>query len=106
MHAVCFTYSTCCIQITPAFATVARTASSRVQVFHLEQLTILVGIIKHVCNRTTEIFKLVQDLWDDVLLQLLLMSLVEALGRVLDAEFGPFLPLFKAGSTRRPRTLT
>ena len=85
----------------------ARTSASRVQVFHLEQLAILVGIIKqHVRNHTTEIFKLVQDLWDDVLLQLLLMSLVEALGRVLDAEFGPFLPLFKAGSTRRPRTLT
>ena len=40
----------------------------------------------------TEIFKLVQDLWDNPLLQLPLMSLVEALGKALDAEFKPFLP--------------
>ena len=66
----------------------ARTSASRIQVFHLEQLAILVGIIKqHVRNHTTEIFKLVQDLWDNVLLQLPLMSLVEALGKALDAEF-------------------
>lgn len=81
-------------QIIPAFATVARTSSSRIQVFHLEQLAILVGIIKqHVRNHTTEIFKLVQDLWDNVLLQLPLMSLVEALGKALDAEFKPFIPM-------------
>ncbi|KAI0718027.1 atypical/PIKK/FRAP protein kinase [Cerioporus squamosus] len=80
--------------IIPAFATVARTSASRIQVFHLEQLAILVGIIKqHVRNHTTEIFKLVQDLWDNVLLQLPLMSLVEALGRALDAEFKPFIPM-------------
>ncbi|KAI1796782.1 atypical/PIKK/FRAP protein kinase [Ganoderma leucocontextum] len=81
-------------QIIPAFAAVARTASSRVQVFHLEQLAILVSIIKqHVRNHTTEIFKLVKDLWDNVLLQLPLMSLVEALGKALDAEFKPFIPM-------------
>ncbi|KAI0741336.1 atypical/PIKK/FRAP protein kinase [Daedaleopsis nitida] len=81
-------------QIIPAFAAVARTSSSRIQVFHLEQLAILVGIIKqHVRNHTTEIFKLVQDLWDNVFLQLPLMSLVEALGKALDAEFKPFVPM-------------
>ena len=94
MHAVLLAHITCWIQIIPAFATVARTASSRVQVFHLEQLAILVGIIKqHVRNHTTEIFKLVQDLWDNALLQLPLMSLVEALGKALDAEFKPFIPM-------------
>lgn len=62
--------------------------------YHLEQLAILVGIIKqHVRNHTTEIFKLVQDLWDNVPLQLPLMSLVEALGKALDAEFKPFIPM-------------
>ena len=81
-------------KIIPAFASVARTASSRVQVFHLEQLAILVSIIKqHVRTHTTEIFKLVKDLWDNVLLQLPLMSLVEALGKALDAEFKPFIPM-------------
>lgn len=44
-------------------------------------------------NYATEIFKLVQDLWDNVPLQLPLMSLVEALGQALDAEFKPFVPM-------------
>ncbi|KAI0832116.1 FAT-domain-containing protein [Trametes gibbosa] len=81
-------------QIIPAFTNVARNSSSRTQVFHLEQLAILVGIIKqHVRNHTTEIFKLVQELWDNAPLQLPLMSLVEALGKALDAEFKPFIPM-------------
>ena len=72
----------------------ARTSASRVQIFHLEQLAILVGIIKqHVRNHTTDIFKLVQELWDNPILQLPLMSLVEALGKALDAEFKPFIPM-------------
>ncbi|RDX49678.1 atypical/PIKK/FRAP protein kinase [Lentinus brumalis] len=81
-------------QARQSFATVARTSASRIQIFHLEQLAILVGIIKqHIRNHTTEIFKLVQDLWDNVPLQLPLMSLVEALGSALDAEFKPFIPM-------------
>ncbi len=60
----------------------------------MEQLAILVSILKqHIRNHTTEIFKLVKDLWDNVLLQLPLMSLVEALGKALDAEFRPFIPM-------------
>ena len=63
------------------------------QVFHLEQLTILVGIIKtHVRKYTIDIFKLINDLWENQSLQLPLASLVEALGKALDAEFKPFLP--------------
>ncbi|PSR71034.1 hypothetical protein PHLCEN_2v13082 [Hermanssonia centrifuga] len=80
-------------QIIPAFAEVARTSTSRVQVFHLEQLAILVGIIKqHVRNHMPEIFRLVTELWENITLQLPLVSLIEALGKALDAEFKPFLP--------------
>ncbi|CCM00588.1 uncharacterized protein FIBRA_02624 [Fibroporia radiculosa] len=80
-------------QIIPAFAAVARASGSRIQVFHLEQLAILVGIIKqHVRNYMPNIFELVTDLWENPSLQLPLVSLVEALGRALDAEFKPFLP--------------
>ncbi|EIW52012.1 atypical/PIKK/FRAP protein kinase [Trametes versicolor FP-101664 SS1] len=81
-------------QIIPAFTTVVRNSSTRTQVYHLEQLAILVGIIEpYVRNHATEIFKLVQDLWDNVPLQRPLMSLVEALGQALDAEFKPFIPM-------------
>lgn len=63
------------------------------QVFHLEQLAILVGIIKqHVRKFTIDIFALISDLWENQSLQLPLASLVEALGKALDAEFKPFLP--------------
>jgi FKBP12-rapamycin complex-associated protein len=39
-----------------------------------------------------EVFKLVTDLWENVSLQLPIVSLIEALGKALDAEFKPFLP--------------
>ncbi|TDL23875.1 atypical/PIKK/FRAP protein kinase [Rickenella mellea] len=81
-------------QIIPAFATVTRNATTaRIQEFHLQQLAILVGIIKqHVRNYAFEIFGLVTALWENVALQLPIVTLVEALGRALDAEFKPFLP--------------
>ena len=69
------------------------------QVFRLEQLAILVSIIKQlVRNHTTKNFKLVEDLWDNVLLQL---SLITSLVKALDAGFRPFiqiilLPILKA----------
>ncbi|PCH36202.1 atypical/PIKK/FRAP protein kinase [Wolfiporia cocos MD-104 SS10] len=84
-------------QIIPAFASSARTSASgsRIQMIHLEQLAILVGIIKqHVRNFMPDIFALVTDLWENPALQLPLVSLVEALGKALDAEFKPFLPSF------------
>lgn len=68
------------------------------QDFHLQQLSILVGIVKqHIRNYTTAILRLVQDLWENTTrenttLQLPIVSLIEALGRALDAEFKPFLP--------------
>ncbi|KAK7686283.1 hypothetical protein QCA50_010507 [Cerrena zonata] len=80
-------------QIIPAFALVARTSQGRIQVFHLEQLAILVGIIKqHVRNHMPDVFSLIEDLWENTSLHLPLVSLVEALGKAMDAEFKPFLP--------------
>ncbi|KAI6164648.1 phosphatidylinositol 3-kinase [Pisolithus thermaeus] len=80
-------------QIIPAFAAVARTSAARLQEFHLQQLAILVGIIKqHVRNYMPEVFGLVTELWENISLQLPIVSLVEALGKALDAEFKPFLP--------------
>jgi FKBP12-rapamycin complex-associated protein len=62
-------------------------------VFHLEQLAILISIIKqHIRNYTPEVFGLVTDLWENPLLQLPIVSLIESLGKALDAEFKPFLP--------------
>ncbi|KII85882.1 hypothetical protein PLICRDRAFT_144570 [Plicaturopsis crispa FD-325 SS-3] len=80
-------------QIIPAFAEVTRTSPARTQDFHLQQLAILVGIIKqHVRGYMLEIFGLVTDLWEHQALQLPIVALIEALGKALDAEFKPFLP--------------
>ncbi|THH30677.1 hypothetical protein EUX98_g3507 [Antrodiella citrinella] len=80
-------------QIIPAFAGVAKSSSARTQVFHLEQLAILIGIIKqHVRNHMPDIFNLITELWEVASLQLPLVSLIEALGKALDSEFKPFLP--------------
>jgi FKBP12-rapamycin complex-associated protein len=79
-------------QIIPAFASVTR-ASPRLQEFHLQQLAILVGIIKqHIRNYLPEVFGLIDELWENPALQLPIVSLIEALGKALNAEFKPFLP--------------
>lgn len=63
------------------------------QDFHLQQLAILIGIIKqHVRTYMPDIVGLVSELWENALLHLPLVALVEALGRALDSEFKPFLP--------------
>ncbi|TFY65865.1 hypothetical protein EVG20_g5221 [Dentipellis fragilis] len=80
-------------QIIPAFAAVTRSSTARLQEFHLQQLAILVGIIRqHIRNYMPEIFSLITELWENSLLQLPLVSLIESLGKALDAEFKPFLP--------------
>ncbi|KAJ8079507.1 phosphatidylinositol kinase- protein kinase tor1 [Marasmius tenuissimus] len=80
-------------QIIPAFTQVTRTSSARYQEFHLQQLAILVGILKqHIRNYTRDLFKLINDLWENVTLQLPIVALIEALGKALSSEFKPFLP--------------
>ncbi|KAJ7180725.1 phosphatidylinositol 3-kinase [Mycena filopes] len=80
-------------QVIPAFAAVTRSSPARLQEFHLQQLAILVGIIKqHVRNYTMSVFGLVKELWDNATLQLPLVSLIEALANALAADFKPLLP--------------
>ncbi|KAK7025239.1 Serine/threonine-protein kinase TOR [Favolaschia claudopus] len=80
-------------QVIPAFTAVTRSSPARLQEFHLQQLAILVGIIKqHVRNYTVSVFALVRELWENQTLQLPLVSLIEALGVALAADFKPLLP--------------
>ena len=39
-----------------------------------------------------DVFSLITELWENVTLQLPIVSLIEAIGKALDAEFKPFLP--------------
>ncbi|KAF7324662.1 Serine/threonine-protein kinase TOR [Mycena kentingensis (nom. inval.)] len=80
-------------QIMPAFAAVTRSSVPRLQEFHLQQLAILIGIIKHhVRNHASEVLGLVTELWDNTTLQTPIVVLIEAVGRALAAEIKPFLP--------------
>ncbi|KAJ7174943.1 phosphatidylinositol 3-kinase [Mycena crocata] len=80
-------------QIMPAFTAVTRTSTPRLQEFHLQQLAILIGIIKqHVRNHAAEVLGLVTELWDNTTLQTPIVALIEAVGRALAAELKPFLP--------------
>ncbi|KAJ6525906.1 phosphatidylinositol 3-kinase [Mycena vulgaris] len=81
-------------QVMPAFTAVTRSATLlRVQEFHLQQLAILVGIIKeHVRNYAAEVLGLVAELWDNTTVQTPIVALIEAMGRELAAELKPFLP--------------
>ncbi|KAF7350698.1 Serine/threonine-protein kinase TOR [Mycena sanguinolenta] len=80
-------------QIMPAFAAVTRVSVPRFQEFHLQQLAILIGIIKqHVRNHAADVLGLVTELWDNTTLQTPIVVLIEAVGRALAAEIKPFLP--------------
>lgn len=71
----------------------ARTAPARQQDYYLQQLAILIEIVKeHVRNYIPELLKLIVDLWENAALQSPIVSVIEALGKALDAEFKPFLP--------------
>jgi FKBP12-rapamycin complex-associated protein len=81
------------IKIIPAFAAVTRSSAARLQEFHLQQLAILVGIIKqHIRNFVPAIFNMIKELWESTTLQLPIVSLIEALGKALDAELKQYLP--------------
>lgn len=67
--------------------------AARIQEFHLQQLAILIGIIKeHVRNHTFVIFELVHALWDNTALQLPIVAVIEAVAKALDGEFRPTIP--------------
>ncbi|KAJ6555230.1 phosphatidylinositol 3-kinase [Mycena sp. CBHHK59/15] len=80
-------------QIMPAFTAVTRSSVPRLQEFHLQQLAILIGIIKaHVRSHAAEVLGLVTELWDNSTLQAPIVALIEAVGKALSAELKPFLP--------------
>ncbi|KAF7308846.1 Serine/threonine-protein kinase TOR [Mycena kentingensis (nom. inval.)] len=80
-------------KVIPAFVAVTRSAPARLQEFHLQQLAILVGIVKqHIRSDMVVVFTLVKELWDIPPLQLPLVSLIEALANALAASFKPLLP--------------
>jgi FKBP12-rapamycin complex-associated protein len=68
-------------------------ATSRHQDFYLQQMTLLVEIVKlHIETFVKDILDMCRDLWDNQVLHLPIVALIEGLSRVLDAGFKPHLP--------------
>lgn len=81
------------LQIVPAFINVTRLSNSRHQDFYLQQMSLLVEIVKlHIQPLVKDILDMCRDLWKNQVLHLPILSLIEVLSRVLDAGFKPHLP--------------
>ncbi|KAF9509645.1 hypothetical protein BS47DRAFT_139059 [Hydnum rufescens UP504] len=81
-------------QIIPAFFAAIRNPSARPQEHNIQQLAVLVWIIKqHVRNYLPEIFSLIQELWViSPNVEIHIVALIESIARALNAEFKPYLP--------------
>lgn len=90
--AVSFLLFTTLHQIIPAFFSVIRQPAPRMQEFHLQQLAILVYIIKqHIRNYLADVLDMVKELWSNPSLEFHVVNLIESLARALNAEFKPFV---------------
>ncbi|GMK56480.1 hypothetical protein CspeluHIS016_0303200 [Cutaneotrichosporon spelunceum] len=81
-------------QILPAFLGVIRMGSRDSQDVFLKQLAQLISIVKqHIRNYLSEVFELVHDYWNpNSMMQITIISLVEAIARAVEGEFKAYLP--------------
>lgn len=85
-------------QIIPAFLQVIRNCSTSLAEFYWQQLGILITIIKqHARNYLRDIFQLVHEHWTSTnnvhIIQLTIVSVVEAVAKALEGEFKSYLPI-------------
>jgi FKBP12-rapamycin complex-associated protein len=95
----------------PVFFHVIRTSRSQVQVFHLQQLGLLVGILgQHTRTYLPKILELIGELWSQSpVLEQFIIALIENLARGFAAEFhqhipaiiGPILNIFEHESPEK-----
>ncbi|PWN23279.1 putative TOR1-1-phosphatidylinositol 3-kinase [Microstroma glucosiphilum] len=85
-------------QIIPAFLDVIKNCTTSLAEFYWQQLGILISIIKqHARNYLNEIFGLVREHWSSAsnthIIQLTIVSVVEAVAKALEGEFKSYLPI-------------
>ncbi|CAO1620752.1 unnamed protein product [Jaminaea pallidilutea] len=85
-------------QIIPAFLNVIRACNTSLAEFYWQQLGILINIIKqHARNYLKDIFQLVHEQWHTTtnvhIIQLTIVSVVEAVAKALEGEFKSYLPI-------------
>ncbi|CAE6454773.1 unnamed protein product, partial [Rhizoctonia solani] len=98
-------------QVMPVFFHVIRTSRSQAQVYHLQQLGLLVGILgQHTRSYLPKILELVGELWGQShILEPYIVALIENLARGFAAEFvqhipaiiGPMLNIFEHDSPEK-----
>ncbi|KAJ3067743.1 phosphatidylinositol kinase- protein kinase tor1 [Podochytrium sp. JEL0797] len=81
-------------KIIPSLLSMMRSCPPSMLEFHFTKLADLVTIVKqHIRNYLPEIFTLLHEFWSPVSnLQIMILSLIEAIALALDAEFKTFLP--------------
>ncbi|KAG8827189.1 phosphatidylinositol kinase- protein kinase tor1 [Serendipita sp. 401] len=81
------------VKIIPAFISVTRLSNARHQDHYLQQMALLVEIVKsHIQSFTRDILDMCRDLWANQVLHLPLITLIENLSKVLAADFKPHVP--------------
>ncbi|QRV74273.1 phosphatidylinositol 3-kinase tor2 [Ceratobasidium sp. AG-Ba] len=98
-------------QVMPVFFHVIRTSRSQAQMYHLQQLGLLVGILgQHTRNYVSDILDLIGELWgQSPVLEQYIVGLIENLARGFAAEFhrhipaviGPMLNIFEYESPEK-----
>ncbi|KAG8833646.1 phosphatidylinositol kinase- protein kinase tor1 [Serendipita sp. 399] len=77
-------------KIIPAFITVTRLSNARHQDHYIQQMSLLVEIVKsHIQNFTKDILDMCRDLWANQVLHIPLITLIESLSKVLGTGFKP-----------------
>ncbi|KAJ1306989.1 hypothetical protein OPQ81_007969 [Rhizoctonia solani] len=81
-------------QVMPVFFHVIRTSRSQAQVYHLQQLGLLVGILgQHTRSYLPKVLELISELWGQShILEPYIVTLIENLARGFAAEFDQHIP--------------
>ncbi|KAJ3030013.1 UNVERIFIED_CONTAM: phosphatidylinositol kinase- protein kinase tor1, partial [Siphonaria sp. JEL0065] len=81
-------------KIIPSLLTMMRSCPPSMLEFHFTKLADLVTIVKqHIRNYLPDIFALLHEFWNPLSnLQIMILSLIEAIALALDAEFKAYLP--------------
>ncbi|CAE6426128.1 unnamed protein product [Rhizoctonia solani] len=82
-------------QVMPVFFHVIRTSRSQAQVYHLQQLGLLVGILgQHTRSYVPKILELISELWGQShILEPYIIALIENMARGFAAEFDQHIPI-------------
>jgi serine/threonine-protein kinase mTOR len=80
-------------QVIPAMISAMRNCNPQLYEHYFENLGQLIDVVRHhIRNHLKPIIELIQDFWNNISLQLIIVSLIESIAKALDSEFRSYLP--------------